>query len=79
MESGFKGQSRQWNRSVCQRRVEIIVKLGLDYVIAKVTASKALSKSKAANKRMSDRNRIWQLPEQRRVKCAKLVIIRIKE
>lgn len=78
MDSGFGGQSGQWNKAFCRRRVRVIVRLGLDYVIATVTASKALSRSKAANKRMSDRDRTWQHPEQRRVKYTKLVIIRIK-
>lgn len=54
------------------------VKLELEYVMAKVTASKAVARFMAANKRMSDRNKIWQDPEQRRVKHMKLVITRTK-
>lgn len=51
---------------------------GLDYVIAKLTTSILAARFKAANKRMSDRKRIRQDPEQRKVKCMKLVITRIK-
>lgn len=74
----MRGWSRQWNKEAYRRKIKIIVKLGLDYVIIKGTASKAVARFKAVNKRMTDRNRIWQDPQQRKVKYMNLVITRIK-